>query len=179
GIEPAQARVRRRDHDLVIRPDTEVSRSARRQAPVVEGGAELLHLGPRDVVEAHDPATSSASRKNDGPPKFPDLKATASPRSSSTIHGTPTLISGPTRADRSPSSSATATEVSPPATTSRRTPSLTSAPPMRPMVSSIRRETCAGVRPSVPTGTATASWSVVISTGPPARYRPARSSARR
>src|SRR5882757_2299078 len=134
GVEPTQARVRRRDHDLVVRPDAEVPRPAWGQPPVVQRGAELHHRGPHRAVETHDPATSSASRKNDGPPKFPDLKAIASPRSSATSHGTPTLMSGPIRADRNASDSATAPDVSPPATMNRRTPSPSSAIAMRPMV---------------------------------------------
>jgi len=61
--------------------------------------------------------------KKSGPPKLPDFSASSigSP-SSDAVHGTPGAISGPMASARTPSASVTAPEVSPPATTKRRTP---------------------------------------------------------
>ena len=71
---------------------------------------------------AHD-CMSRALPKKSTVPKLPDLRASASRGSPiDTVQGTPGSICGPIRSARTPSALTTAPEVSPPATTRRRTP---------------------------------------------------------
>src|ERR1700746_975877 len=71
------------------------------------------------------PMSLTASEKNSGPPKLPDFKASSiSPTLAPTARntGTPAAISTPTRKPGIFRRSTTDPDVSPPATTSRRTP---------------------------------------------------------
>src|SRR5581483_1289991 len=121
GGERAERRVRRRAQKAVDEPHAQVARRAGRQASLVQRPSVL------DDRLAQRIGHATASRKKSGPPKLPDLSASASLGSSTVvIHGTPRAISAPTCRTRMPSASTTAAEVSPPATTMRRAPASAS-----------------------------------------------------
>jgi hypothetical protein len=70
----------------------------------------------------------SAFMKKSSAPKLPDLSASATGSPGTVkVHGTPGSICGPIASAFTPRALTTAPEVSPPATTSRRTPCATSA----------------------------------------------------
>src|SRR5690606_28707876 len=122
-VEPA---ARWRHQHPVAEPDAEVAGSARRKPEPPEAPAGGDDRGAGDGLVGH-PIASSARSKKVGEPKLPDLSTSASSTGSrATTHGTPGSISGPTSRTPMPSAPMTAPDVSPPATTSRRTPRSTS-----------------------------------------------------
>src|SRR6478735_4969178 len=127
-VEPAERGVGRRHQPAIRHPQADIAGRPGRQAAVEDRRADpadrLASLG--FVHEAAPLNTSKARRKKSSAPKLPDLSASASfgsPRL--TVHGTPGSIWRPMRNPVTPSACTTAPDVSPPATTSRRTPRST------------------------------------------------------
>src|SRR5450756_3250488 len=123
-VERPEGRTRRRHKPATVGAHTDVPGRAGRKA-LSEQRPPMSDDRVPQLPFVHC-AISNACRKKSGPPKFPDLSATASGGSpSDIIHGTPGAISLPTASVRIPSALTMAADVSPPAKTSRRAPLAT------------------------------------------------------
>src|SRR5580704_9502379 len=133
-IELAQRGVGRRHQPAALgQANADVSRRSESEPTGKERESDLADLIARACLVAHDRflyrVMDKARVKKSRPPKLPDLSAICnSPpfRPIVRMSGTPGAISGPSRNAETPSRSTAAPDVSPPATTSLRTPKSTS-----------------------------------------------------
>ena len=127
-IEPAEVRPGRRQQPAVVELRADIAGRAVREAAVVDRAPEAARSLPGASIPRHGIIPSAFSKKS-GAPKFPlsarERGAAAGPML--IVHGTPGSICGPIASASTPSAFTTAPEVSPPATTNRRTPLATSA----------------------------------------------------
>src|SRR5690606_29615569 len=139
-VERAQAGIGRRDQEAAafIGPQSyaDVAGGRVHVAAREQRGAHAHDLAADGVLgggpagaHAAAPFMVSASRKKAVLPKLPDLSARCmtapSPGSRASVQGTPGQIEGPMHSRRMPRACTTAPDVSPPATTRRRTPAST------------------------------------------------------
>src|SRR5664280_1059101 len=179
-VEPAQAGVGGRDQEAAVGAHADVAGGGMHIAARKQRFADAADLVAQRG--AHDASRAKALVKKSELPKLPDFSATCSvwpPQAGdcTAVQGTPGSICGPICICRTPSACTTAPEVSPPATTSWRTPRSTRPTAMPDKARSTISPACA--TPSFACTALTAAESAVActSTGPSASSGPAQASA--